>query len=131
MNDNKKYTVINEFGCASCGDVFERVEGTDMWRMHKQEGDSFSEMFLGGDVMDGLIANQYLIVQEEPCCECCRLDKVREFVEEKIAQYEQDHKDMLEAYNNQEIPTCVKVEAETVYYNMTKVLNKVKEIINE
>ncbi len=131
MNDNKKYTVINEFGCASCGDVFERVEGTDMWRMYKESDCSFSEIFLSDDAMDGLVANQYLIVQEEPCCECCRLDKVRKFVEEKIAQYEQDHKDMLEAYNNQEIPTCVKVEAETVYYNMTKVLNKVKEIINE
>ena len=26
------------------------------------------------------------------------------------------------------IPTCVKVEAETVYYNMTKLLDKIKEL---
>jgi hypothetical protein len=38
---------------------------------------------------------------------------------------------MNEAYNDQEIPTCVKVEADTVYYNLTKVLNTIKDIINE
>ena len=38
---------------------------------------------------------------------------------------------MMEKYNNQEIPACVKVEAETVYFNMCKLLNKIKEIINE
>lgn len=39
-------------------------------------------------------------------------------------QYKKDHDNLVEAYNNQEIPTCVKVEADTVYFNMNQILKR-------
>ena len=38
----------------------------------------------------------------------------------------------MDKYSEGKVPPCVKLEAETVYYNLTKVLNKIKEeLINE
>lgn len=127
----KKYTAVNEFGCATDGDVFEQVHGTDMWHMHREEEGAIAEMFLSKDIVQGLVETGYLAevceATKDQCAE--KLESLLEFVDDKLKQYEEDRTAMLDSYNNQEIPTCVKVEAETVYYNMTKVLNKVKEII--
>lgn len=60
-----------------------------------------------------------------------KLTKIESTIDDLLTKYEEDHKQMNEAYNDQEIPTCVKVEADTVYYNLTKVLNTIKDIINE
>ena len=38
---------------------------------------------------------------------------------------------ILDKYNEQEIPTYVKVEADTVHFNLVKVLNRIQDIINE
>lgn len=56
----KKYTAVNEFGCATDGDVFEQVHGTDMWHMHREEEGAITEMFLSEDVVQGLIETGYL-----------------------------------------------------------------------
>ena len=48
-----------------------------------------------------------------------------------VKQYDEDYNKVSEAYANQEIPTCVKVGAETVYYNMKKLLNKINSMIDE
>jgi hypothetical protein len=53
------------------------------------------------------------------------------FVEEKIEQYTSDHEALTAQYNEGDVPQCVKVEADTVYFNLIKVLNKIKDIINE
>lgn len=60
-----------------------------------------------------------------------KLCALSDLIDTLEAQYKKDHDDIVEAYNNQEIPTCVKVEADTVYFNMNQILKKVKEIINE
>ena len=45
-----------------------------------------------------------------------------------LQKYDSDLDEVLSKYNEGLIPTCVKVEAETVYYNMTKLLDKIKEL---
>ena len=56
---------------------------------------------------------------------------LKEYIDILIDTYEKDHKDMLEAFENGDVQPCVKVEAETVYYNMIKILNSIKDKINE
>ena len=46
-------------------------------------------------------------------------------------QYEQDHQNLINEYNEGNLPACVKVEADTVYFNMNKILTKIEELINE
>ena len=48
-----------------------------------------------------------------------------------LEQYENDHNELVEQYNEGEVPQCVKVEADTVYFNMTKVLKHIQGLINE
>ena len=98
-------------------------------------------LFMDKDTCDEYVDEGYLIVlDDEDECSCDdtlleemsdKLDTIANTIDSLLEQYETDHKKLEEAYNNQEVPTCVKVEADTVYYNLTKVLNKIKDIINE
>ena len=45
------------------------------------------------------------------------------------SQYESDYKEVIDKYSEGEIQPCVKVEAETVYYNLNKVLTKIKNTL--
>ena len=95
------------------------------------------ELHLVGEYAD----DGYVIrIENEDECSCDdtlieelsdKLTKIESTIDDLLTKYEEDHKQMNEAYNDQEIPTCVKVEADTVYYNLTKVLNTIKDIINE
>ena len=49
------------------------------------------------------------------------------FIDSLLKQYEDDYEEVMQKYKEGKIQPCVKVEAETVYFNLTKVLNKVRE----
>ena len=51
------------------------------------------------------------------------------FINEKIEEYKATITEANKDYNNGLLQTCVKVELETVNYNMIKVLSKVREIL--
>ena len=51
------------------------------------------------------------------------------FINEKIEEYKQGIIDANKDYNNGLLQPCVKVELETVNYNMIKVLSKVRELL--
>jgi hypothetical protein len=59
--------------------------------------------------------------------------KVKEIVDfciEKKDQFKNDYEELTEQYNNGDVPPCVKTEADTVYFNLNKVLDKILEIAN-
>jgi hypothetical protein len=60
-----------------------------------------------------------------------KLNKVNDFIDEKLQQYAKDHDALLGQYQEGELPLCAKVEADTVYFNLNKLLTKIKELINE
>lgn len=128
-----KYKVIKEFGCAKKGDVIE--QNGAFWGMKLETENTSREMYLSEHAVEDMVKDGYLLEfenTEDETCDCCpALEKVSEFIDDKLEQYAEDYNNMMEAYNNQDIPACVKVEAETVYYNMTKILNAIKDIINE
>lgn len=127
-----KYKVVEETGSLRKGDVLE--QDGNMWVLREETENSYREIVISKEIVDALYEQGSLLAEEEceSCEDCCNaLDKVRTFVDEKLEQYKQDYNNMMEAYENQDIPACVKVEAETVYYNMTKVLNAVKNLMNE
>lgn len=127
-----KYKVVEETGSLRKGDVLE--QDGNMWVLREETENSYREIVISKEIVDTLYEEGRLLAEEEceQCENCCNtLDKVKSFVDEKLEQYKQDYNSMMEAYENQDIPACVKVEAETVYYNMTKVLNAVKNLMNE
>ena len=131
----KTYKVIKEFGCAQKGDVLqENEEGLFELNVESDCSDCYSSrsICISSDIANTLAIAGYLEeFEEEVKCPIAILNEVSNFVETKIEQYTADHEELTAQYNEGDVPPCVKVEADTVYFNLIKVLNKIKEIINE
>lgn len=133
----KTYKVIKEFGCAQKGDVLhENEEGLFELIVECDCSDCYSSrsICISSDIADTLATAGYLEEAVEMTSVSIAKDKLEEvlnFVEEKIEQYTADHEALTSQYNEGDLPQCVKVEADTVYFNLLKVLNKIKGIINE
>lgn len=133
----KQYKVIKEFGCAQKGDILqENEEGLFELTVECDCNDCYSSrsICVSSDIADTLALAGYLEEFEE-CEPICpseeKLKEVLNFVDEKIEQYAADHEALTAQYNEGDVPQCVKVEADTVYFNLIKVLNKIKELIHE
>lgn len=134
----KNYKVIKEFASAQKGDMLTYNEDTNLYEF-SMTTENDSEKCSRYICMDEETAEEYvesgnLLVIEDEDKEISAIDKLcalSDLIDTLEAQYKKDHDALVEAYNNQEIPTCVKVEADTVYFNMNQILKKVKEIINE
>ena len=134
------YKVIKEFGCAQKGDVLnENEEGLFELNVECDCTDCHCSrsICISSDIADTLVSAGYLeeFDQDEEDRKYNefeeRLIAVSAFVEEKIEQYTADHEALTAQYNEGDVPQCVKVEADTVYFNMTKVLKHIQNLINE
>lgn len=136
-----KYKVVKEFACAKKGDILTWNDDIMMFEFNYKDDNSERAMFMDEQTCEEYADDGYVIrIENEDECSCDdmlieelsdKLTKIESTIDDLLTKYEEDHKQMNEAYNDQEIPTCVKVEADTVYYNLTKVLNTIKDIINE
>lgn len=134
----KNYKVIKEFASAQKGDILTYNEDTNLYEFSMTtENDSEKcsrYICMDEETAEEFVESGNLLVIEDENEELSAIDKLcalSDLVDTLEAQYKKDHDALVEAYNNQEIPTCVKVEADTVYFNMNQILKKVKEIINE
>lgn len=121
-----KYKVIKDFGIAEKGDIFVNSEEMpNYFSMEVSENDTYKNMGMTEDLIEAYTKQGYLIKIEE-VQSTDKIDEVVAYINELMEAYANDHAEVEEKYANQEIPTCVKVEAETVYYNLTKVLTEIK-----
>lgn len=134
----KNYKVIKEFASAQKGDMLTYNEDTNLYEFSMTtENDSEKcsrYICMDEETAEEFVESGNLLVIEDENEELSAIDKLcalSDLVDTLEAQYKKDHDALVEAYNNQEIPTCVKVEADTVYFNINQILKKVKEIINE
>lgn len=134
----KNYKVIKEFASAQKGDMLTYNEDTNLYEFSmttENDNEKCSRyMCMDEETAEEFVESGNLLVIEDEDKEISAIDKLcalSDLIYTLEAQYKKDHDDIVEAYNNQEIPTCVKVEADTVYFNMNQILKKVKEIINE
>lgn len=126
-----EYKVLKDFGSAIAGDIFRNDEFVpEMFNMYNKTTDSGYEcirsMSLTKDIVDSYVDQGLLEEVKEN-----RGSKTIEYIDSLLEQYNSDYKETMAKYNNGELPSCVKVEAETVYYNLTKVLNKIKEVLKD
>lgn len=134
----KNYKVIKEFASAQKGDMLTYNEDTNLYEFSmttENDNEKCSRyMCMDEETAEEFVESGNLLVIEDEDKEISAIDKLcalSDLIDTLEAQYKKGHDDIVEAYNNQEIPTCVKVEADTVYFNMNQILKKVKEIINE
>lgn len=138
------YKVIKEFSFAEKGDVFTEVEDLNLWELQKSETkpemETYTSMAFDSSTMEELANKDYVIWysedendDNEDECECCcdKLEKVKEYVNTLIDTYTKDYNELMKDYNEGNVQQCVKVEAETVYHNLNKVLNSIKDLLDE
>ena len=123
---------INEFGFRGLrkGMVFTAGENGNGYVNKGSDENKSWFLLIDSETVENYIEEGYMIRLEQ-CPTCAKLKAVKERVEDMIKQYTIDHNNMQQAFENGEVQPCVKVEAETVYFNMIKILNNILDKINE
>lgn len=122
-----EYKVIKSFGIAKKGDIFKYNVDTNTFEMI-DENNGFNRYMAidcntleiyekNGNVIELKHSNGYL---EKT------IKETIEFIDSLLEQYDSDLNETIRKFNNGEVQPCVKLEAETVYYNLTKVLKEIK-----
>lgn len=149
------YKVIKEFGNAKKGDIFKEVVDEDIFMnpcqvyvMERTEGEdnisdskehymkSWISMELSKEMVDAYVKSGFLLPEdnekkEDKVSETDKLTDVSVYVDMLIDTYNHDYNNLLKDFEAGNVQPCVKVEAETVYHNLIKVLNSIKAKINE
>lgn len=129
-----KYKVIEDFGSAKKGDILDDEEYRDLGLVsfYIEDGNYTRVMSMDYETADSFVEEGKLEVVKDDC-ECCdKISKTTELIDTLLDQYKADYANVMEEYKKGKVQPCVKVEAETVYFNLNKVLTKIKEeLINE
>ena len=135
------FKVIKEFGNAEVGDVFCYDVDEECYALYyineeapMRETTEYVDMFLAPTIVEVLTKEGYLEeVKVEPIItpEANKLKEVTDFVYKQIENCKKDSTLIQTKFDNGEVQPCVKVESDTVHYNLLKVLNHIKDIINE
>ena len=120
-----EYTFKKDFGFFKANDVLTWNEDIDAFTMDVEEGNSFRSAMIDERTVEDLRLEGLLVANAEP--ENDKINTTVEFIDSLLKQYEDDYKKVTQKYKEGKVQPCVKVEAETVYFNLTKVLNKIKE----
>lgn len=125
-----KYKVIEDFGSAKKGDILDDEEYRELGLVsfYIEDGNRTRVMSMDYDTADFFVEEGKLeeIVEEKAAN---KVQLTLELVNTLLEQYESDYADVMNKYKEGKVQPCVKVEAETVYFNLTKVLNKVKDCL--
>lgn len=120
-----EYIFKKDFGFFKANDVLTWNEDIDAFTMDVEEGNSFRSAMIDERTVEDLRLEGLLEANAEP--ENDKINTTVEFIDSLLKQYEDDYKEVTQKYKEGKVQPCVKVEAETVYFNLTKVLNKIKE----
>lgn len=120
-----EYTFKKDFGFFKANDKLTWDEDIDAFTMDVKEGNSFRSAMIDERTVEDLRLEGLLEANAEP--ENDKINTTVEFIDSLLKQYEDDYKEVTQKYKEGKVQPCVKVEAETVYFNLTKVLNKIKE----
>lgn len=128
----KTFKVIKDFSSVEKGDIFTEVEGLGFFECVKEEENDntyiSSSITFDKSTINMLIEKEYLIEVDNSTD---KLNEVLEYINTLVDTYTKDYDDMMSDFNDGKVQPCVKVEAETVYHNILKVLNSIKDKINE
>ena len=132
------YKVIKEFGCVEVGDMFCYDDANEVYTSsYTNANDTIintREMVLVPSIVDILVKEGYLKeIKATPVTtpEKNKLNTISEFVYKQIENCKKTNTEVAKAYEEGKMQSCVKVESDTVHYNLLKVLNHIKDLINE
>lgn len=119
-----EYTFKKDFDFFKANDVLTWDEDLNAFTMDVKEDNGFRSAMIDANTAEDMY-EEGLLAKVKP-----NIDKISatvKFIDSLLNQYEDDYKEVMQKYKEGKVQPCVKVEAETVYFNLTKVLNKVRE----
>lgn len=127
-----KFKVVKEFDSLRKGDILESSnENPDVFVFEEETEDKYRYISYSENILDALEDEGYVIELDDDDDEedlnviCKAIDEIDQLLE----QYDEDNKTITEKFANNEIPYCAKVEADTVHFNLTKALTKIRNIL--
>ena len=128
-----EYTFIKDFGFFKEGDTLTWDKELNAFTLDIEDENGFRSAMIDEKSAENMYNNNLLSVAiTSPSEELNKINSTIGFIDGLIKQYDKDYTEVMDKYSEGKVPPCVKLEAETVYYNLTKVLNKIKEeLINE
>ena len=127
-----KFKVVKEFDSLRKGDILESSnENPDVFVFEEETEDKYRYISYSENILDALEDEGYVIKLDDDDDEedlnviCKAIDEIDQLLE----QYDKDNKTITEKFANNEIPYCAKVEADTVHFNLTKALTKIRNIL--
>lgn len=128
-----KYKVVEDFGSLIKGDILEQrgdvyvleerinIDGYTSYRYAEFDKEALDE-----EVNSGRI----ITIEDEPVDENAkRLNDTIDLLNELDKKYYEDYNKLMEEYEKGDVPTCLKVEAETVYENLGKLVNAIRKAL--
>lgn len=152
----KEYKVIKDFSVAKVGDFFDATYDIDtteingykmvsVWEYDRSDFKVSSDrsMELCVKAAEWYASEGFLeatvVVEECDCadgrCLCSgkiakdKLAEIETLINDLDAKYEAKIKEVTEAFERAEVPACVKIESDTVHYNLRKLIGAIKDII--
>ena len=130
-----KYKVVKEFDSMKKGEILNNKEDVDIFTFEEETDNSYRFISYSANIIADLLDKGYLIKVDEKTTESSELEdlicKVIDEIDSLIEQYEKDNQEVTDKVANNELPYCVKVEADTVHANLTKVLTHIKDMLLE
>lgn len=128
-----KYKVVEDFGSLIKGDILEQrgdvyvleerinIDGYTSYRYAEFDKEALDE-----EVNSGRI----ITIEDEPADDYAkRLNDTIKLLNELDKKYYEDYNKLMEEYEKGDVPTCLKVEAETVYENLGKLVNAIRKAL--
>lgn len=122
-----EYTFNKDFGFFKANDKLTWDEKLNAFTMEVREENNFRSAIIDEQTAKDLYHECILSAGIEP--EDNKINNTVKLIDTLINQYENDYKEVIENYEAGKVHPCVKVEAETVYYNLNKVLTKIKDTL--
>lgn len=135
-----KYIVIKNFGSLKKGDILTWSEDENQYVfVEEHDGDNgysslrvtLSESMVNLYFKEGFLDPYVEEEENEESEESKKLANLKQLISSLKNTYEQRNKNVQKKYNAGKLPTCQKVEHDTVHFNLMKLLNKFESIINE
>lgn len=131
----KEYKVIKEFGCAKVNDTFHYDENEAAYCMSVQEDHGSRYMMLSVNYINSLVEDGFLEelkeLNEVDMQSVMKIEAIKCLIEDLKSKYEARNAKVQKKYDAGKMQTCVKVEHDTVHFNLMKLLNQFEKIVNE
>lgn len=133
-----KYKVVKEFDSLKKGDILENsIEDPEIFSFEEETDTKYRYISFNKEAIDHLVDDKFLtlieVEDEDITCYsdylenkiCNTIDEIDKLIE----QYNKDNESAHSKFENNEVPYCAVVEADTVHKNLIKVLSHIKDAL--